>query len=259
VSRRHDAIDLLLTEDRIDTTCATSSAASATSSASCPRRPAQRPPPRPGGAARQPRTTAGCTPASKTPTQEALHELLDEIATHPDDPAAADAAIVDNPPVVMRDGGVIATGYDDELDSCATCRRTPTSSWSTWSSASANAPVSTPQGQLQPGARLLHRDQPYQSDQAPDDYIRRQTLKGAERFITPELKAFEDKVLSARERALQREKALYEDCSTALPSRSTRCVAAPMPIARLDVLELLSPSARDSSTCVDPCFATHPG
>ncbi len=50
-----------------------------------------------------------------------------------------------------------------------------------------------------------------QAEQAPADYIRRQTLKNAERFITPELKAFEDKALSARDHALAREKELYED------------------------------------------------
>ena len=50
-----------------------------------------------------------------------------------------------------------------------------------------------------------------QSDKAPADYVRRQTLKGAERFITPELKSFEDKVLSAKERALAKEKALYDE------------------------------------------------
>ena len=49
-----------------------------------------------------------------------------------------------------------------------------------------------------------------QAEQAPGDYIRRQTLKGAERFITPELKAFEDKALSAKSRALAREKMLYD-------------------------------------------------
>jgi DNA mismatch repair protein MutS len=50
-----------------------------------------------------------------------------------------------------------------------------------------------------------------QAEQAPADYIRRQTLKNAERFITPELKIFEDKALSSREKALAREKELYED------------------------------------------------
>ena len=49
-----------------------------------------------------------------------------------------------------------------------------------------------------------------QLDKVPGDYLRRQTLKNAERFITPELKAFEDKALSAQERALAREKLLYE-------------------------------------------------
>src|SRR5690606_5596470 len=75
-----------------------------------------------------------------------------------------------------------------------------------------------------------------QADSVPTDYIRRQTLKGVERYVTPELKAFEDKVLSARERALAREKALYDalldELTTHLPSLQT-CAGA---LAERDVL-----------------------
>jgi DNA mismatch repair protein MutS len=66
------------------------------------------------------------------------------------------------------------------------------------------------------------------ADKVPDDYRRRQTLKNAERYITPELKAFEDKALSAQERALAREKLLYEELLTRLAA-STSCAAAHRP------------------------------
>jgi DNA mismatch repair protein MutS len=68
-----------------------------------------------------------------------------------------------------------------------------------------------------------------QADKVPDDYRRRQTLKNAERFITPELKAFEDKALSAQERALAREKWLYEQLLT---SCSRTCRSSPALAAR---------------------------
>jgi DNA mismatch repair protein MutS len=63
----------------------------------------------------------------------------------------------------------------------------------------------------------------------PEDYQRRQTLKGAERYITPELKSFEEKVLSARERALAREKALYDALLDTLCAPRRRCRRAPPP------------------------------
>jgi DNA mismatch repair protein MutS len=78
------------------------------------------------------------------------------------------------------------------------------------------------------------------SAEVPGDYTRRQTLKNAERFVTPELKSFEDKVLSARERALAREKALYEElleklCGWQEPLRTTAEA-----LGTLDVLTTLS-------------------
>ena len=82
-----------------------------------------------------------------------------------------------------------------------------------------------------------------QAESAPADYIRRQTLKGAERFITPELKAFEDKALSAKSRALAREKMLYEalleDLIAQLPPLQDTAAA----LAELDVLSNLAERA----------------
>jgi hypothetical protein len=74
------------------------------------------------------------------------------------------------------------------------------------------------------------------ADRVPDDYQRRQTLKGAERYITPELKRFEDQVLSARERALAREKALYEQLLEALREDLAPLQTSAAAIATLDVL-----------------------
>src|SRR5690606_4847359 len=75
-----------------------------------------------------------------------------------------------------------------------------------------------------------------QAENAPPEYKRRQTLKNVERYITPELKAFEDKVLSANDRALAREKALYESVLDALSSHIAALQANAQAVARLDVL-----------------------
>jgi DNA mismatch repair protein MutS len=83
-----------------------------------------------------------------------------------------------------------------------------------------------------------------QAAKVPDDYRRRQTLKNAERYITPELKAFEDRALSARERALAREKALYETLVDAMAEHVPALQAAADAIASLDVLGALAHHAR---------------
>ncbi len=146
-------------------------------------------------------------------------------------------AVVENPPVVLRDGGVLASGFDAELDELR--------------GLSQNADQFLVDLEQRERARTgidtlkvsYNRVHGYyieigrsKSDRAPVDYIRRQTLKGAERFVTPELKAFEDKVLSARERALQREKALYDELLERLlaPLPALQRIAAAL--ARLDVL-----------------------
>jgi DNA mismatch repair protein MutS len=82
-----------------------------------------------------------------------------------------------------------------------------------------------------------------QADNVPKDYIRRQTVKNAERFITPELKAFEDKALAAGERALAREKALYEELVAFLQRHIARLQAIADAAAELDALAALAASA----------------
>ena len=96
-----------------------------------------------------------------------------------------------------------------------------------------------------------------QADRAPVDYVRRQTLKAAERYITPELKEFEDKVLGARERALAREKWLYEDLLDQLQSVLVELQQTAFAVAELDVLTCFAESA-DSLRLCKPEIAESP-
>ena len=96
------------------------------------------------------------------------------------------------------------------------------------------------------------------ADKVPDDYRRRQTLKNAERYITPELKAFEDKALSAQERALAREKALYERCSTSSRRTSATCSDRAAPLAQLDVLARFARLAAEARTACGRSSSTSP-
>lgn len=121
-------------------------------------------------------------------------------------------AIQDNPPVVIREGGVIADGYDPELDDL---RGLDTNASGFLTDLEATERARTGLSSLKVGYNRVHgyyiEISQGQATNAPVEYTRRQTLKNAERFITPELKAFEDKALSARSRALAREKHLYDD------------------------------------------------
>lgn len=96
-----------------------------------------------------------------------------------------------------------------------------------------------------------------QSDKAPADYIRRQTLKSAERFVTEELKAFEDKVLSARERALSREKQLYDELLDELLLSLPALQKSAEALAELDTLSCFAERA-DSLDYCQPQFQSRP-
>ncbi len=153
-------------------------------------------------------------------------------------------AIMENPPVVIRDGGVIATGYDAELDEL---RALSTHAGEYLIKLEAQERERTGLSSLKVGYNRVHgyyiEISRGQSDKAPVDYQRRQTLKNAERFIMPELKAFEDKALSAKSRALAREKALYEALLEQVNedlSALQRCAAA---VSELDVITTLAERA----------------
>ncbi len=157
-----------------------------------------------------------------------------------------DAALQEEPSVSIKDGGVIATGYDGELDELRALR--------------ANADDFLLQleqrEQQQSGIATLrvayNRVHGYyievskgQSEKVPEHYTRRQTLKNVERYITPELKEFEDKVLSAKERALNREKILYEQLIQSLLEHLKTLQAVGNAIAELDVLACFAKVALD--------------
>ncbi|WP_028293728.1 DNA mismatch repair protein MutS [Oceanobacter kriegii] len=154
------------------------------------------------------------------------------------------AAIIENPPVVIRDGGVIAPGYDEELDEL---RGLSENAGDFLVQLETRERERTGISTLKVGYNRVHgyyiEISKAQSGEAPTEYIRRQTLKNAERFITPELKEFEDKALSAKSRALSREKHLYEqlviDLGMDLPALQTSAAA----VAELDVLVNLTERA----------------
>jgi DNA mismatch repair protein MutS len=97
-----------------------------------------------------------------------------------------------------------------------------------------------------------------QSDKVPDDYRRRQTLKNAERYITPELKAFEDKALSAQERALAREKALFEALLETLTPHVPALLQLATALAEADVLASQAERVRTLKLCA-PDYSDEPG
>ncbi len=173
-----------------------------------------------------------------------LQQLSTAISTHPEVVALLDAAIIDEPPMLIRDGGVIKTGFDPELDELRGL------------SANADQFLLDLESQEQQKTGINSLKVAYnrvhgfyievsksQSDGVPDDYVRRQTLKAVERYITPELKAFEDKVLSARERALAREKYLYEALLKQLGENLPELQQCALALAQLDVLNSFSIAA----------------
>jgi len=177
---------------------------------------------------------------------EAPHiiQLARTTSTYPELAALLDKAIIDNPPAVIRDGGVLKTGYDSELDELQSLSE---NAGQFLIDLEAREKARTGLSHLKVGYNRIHGyfiELPSkQAESAPADYIRRQTLKGAERFITPELKAFEDKALSAKSRALAREKMLYEalleDLIAQLPPLQDTAAA----LAELDVLSNLAERA----------------
>lgn len=150
-------------------------------------------------------------------------------------------AITENPPATARDGGVIAPGYDEELDQL---RGLDANAAEYLSELEVSERERTGLSSLKVGYNRVHgyyiEISKLQAEQAPIEYRRRQTLKSAERFITPALKTFEDQALSARSRALAREKALYEDIiqlfANELSKLKTFCTA----LVDLDVLTSLA-------------------
>jgi DNA mismatch repair protein MutS len=151
--------------------------------------------------------------------------------------ACLSQSIADEPANMVRDGGVIRDGFDAELDEL---RALQSNASGFLLELEARERARTGIANLRVEYNRVHgffiEVSQGQLDKVPDDYRRRQTLKNAERFITPELKVFEDKALSAGERALQREKFLYEDILTTLAPHIAALHALARATATLDVL-----------------------
>ncbi|GAB3462571.1 DNA mismatch repair protein MutS [Azotobacter salinestris] len=173
-----------------------------------------------------------------------LQTLAGSIRTYPELAELLARAIIDNPPAVIRDGGVLKQGYDAELDELLSLSE---NAGQFLMDLEAREKARTGLPNLKVGYNRIHGyyiELPrVQAEQAPADYIRRQTLKGAERFITPELKAFEDKALSAKSRALAREKALYEELLETLIAQLAPLQETAAALAELDVLANLAERA----------------
>lgn len=173
-----------------------------------------------------------------------LGTLATSIRTYPELADLLARAIIETPPAVIRDGGVIKTGYDAELDELQALSE---NAGQYLMDLETREKARTGLPNLKVGYNRIHGyyiELPrVQAEQAPADYIRRQTLKGAERFITPELKAFEDKALSAKSRALAREKMLYEDLLEQLIEQLAPLQDTAAALAELDVLSNLAERA----------------
>jgi DNA mismatch repair protein MutS len=166
-----------------------------------------------------------------------LRTLLQTSPPRPELHARLVGALVESPPALVRDGGVIAEGYDERLDEL---RRLSEDSERYLAELETRERARTGIANLRLGYNRVHG---YyielgraQAAKAPADYVRRQTLKNAERYITPELKRFEDKVLSARERALALERELYEALLGELRGDLGLLQRAAAALAEIDVL-----------------------
>ena len=173
-----------------------------------------------------------------------LKHLSQKINEHPEIHSLLDVSIIESPPLLIRDGGVIATGYDKELDELRSLQE---NAGSFLAQLEEKEKSETGINALKVGYNRVHgyyiEISRLHSDNVPEHYQRRQTLKAAERFITPELKALEDKVLSANERALAREKSLYNELIDKLGLSLVTLQNCARGISELDALQNLAARA----------------
>ena len=181
-----------------------------------------------------------------------LKDLSGRIATFPAQVKLLQAAVVESPGAVVRDGGVIADGYDKELDQL---RGLDSNAGKYLVELEARERKRTGLAGLKVGYNRVHgyyielSKAQAAAAELPPEYMRRQTLKNAERFITPELKEFEDKTLSARSKALAREKALYEKLLQTLAENLAPMQGCAAALSELDVLNGFADVARNLDYC----------
>jgi DNA mismatch repair protein MutS len=200
------------------------------------------------------------------PLQARLFQVNDPLLTElalpfdvPSDIGTLLSRVAPEPAANVRDGGVMASGADAELDELRAL------------SENAGQFLLDMETQERERTGIANLKVEYNKvhgfyieitqsnlDRIPENYRRRQTLKNAERFITPELKAFEDKALSARERALAREKLLYDELLAALGSHVHALHRAAAGVAQVDLLTAWSRVSHEGNWC-PPHFSDTPG
>lgn len=192
-----------------------------------------------------------------------LPTLLARLAQHLQPPPGCaellQHAVLPEPAALVRDGGVINHGFDAELDEL---RAIQTNCDGFLLDLETRERARTGIANLRVQFNKVHgfyiEVTQGQIDKVPDDYRRRQTLKNVERFITPELKAFEDKALSAQERALAHEKWLYEQLLDQLQAHVPALGELARALAALDALGTLAERSLTLNWCA-PEFMPQPG
>jgi DNA mismatch repair protein MutS len=205
------------------------------------------------------RATLQALPQLRAATPAALQESHGEAMNPPADILELlERAIAAEPALLPRDGGVIADGFDAELDELRGIQQNCDGFLLDLETRErARTGIANLRVQFNRVHGFYIEVTQGQVDKVPMDYQRRQTLKNAERYITPELKAFEDKALSAQERALAREKLLYEQVIDALISRLEPLTALGRTLAGLDALAALAERAITLNWC-RPEFVSQP-
>lgn len=187
-----------------------------------------------------------------------IQQLASTISVYPELSDTLSRAIIDNPPAVIRDGGVLKLGYDAELDELLTISE---NAGQFLIDLETREKERTGLANLKVGYNRVHgyfiEIPTRQAEHAPPEYIRRQTLKNTERFIIPELKAFEDKALSAQSRALARERQLYDELLDILVAQIAPLQDTAAALAELDVLSNLTERALNLDLC-RPVFTEQP-
>ncbi len=196
---------------------------------------------------------------SRNSQSHLLSDISDTLKTSPDCLNLLTHAIAEEPATVVRDGGVIAKGFDAELDEL---RALSDDAGEFLTALETRERERTGITNLRVEYNKVHgfyiEVTHGQTAKVPDDYRRRQTLKNAERYITPELKAFEDKALSAQDRALAREKILYDQVLQKLLPDIDILQSLARAVASLDVLVALADHALRHQWC-KPELVSEPG
>ncbi|MBI2785345.1 MAG: DNA mismatch repair protein MutS [Legionella longbeachae] len=179
-----------------------------------------------------------------------INQLKKQIEPVPELQQLIASAIIENPPVLIRDGGVIAPGFDEELDEL---KMLSTRANEKLVHLEQEEKLRTGLSSLKFGFNNVQgfyiELSKTQAEKAPTHYHRKQTLKNVERYITPELKQFEEKVLSAQVKALAREKWLYENLLLEIQHHINELTQLAQALAQLDVLTTLAERAQSFNWC----------